>query len=256
MEEGTPVLTAVENVTVIIPSLNPSDTLAHVVSSLVEAGFRDIIVVDDGSGGEHLAPFERVEAFPECTVLRHPGNLGKGAAMKTAFAFYLEARTGSPGVVTMDGDGQHLSGDAVKCAESMLQHGGHVVTGARDFSRSNVPRRNALGNRTTALALRVFFGIRLRDTQTGLRAIPAQYVPMLLDIPGNRFEYETNMLLEFRRRRIPFLEVEIETVYEERSNERSHYRPFIDSLIIISQLVKYSIKPLHKKSYNHKSPCI
>ena len=234
-------MSGIDKIPVIIPSLNPTEVIVRTVSELIGAGFRDIIVVDDGSRDEHLELFERVGQFPECTVLRHPRNLGKGAAIKTAFSFCLEARPGLPGVVTMDGDGQHLSGDAVKCAESMLSSGQAVVIGARDFRKSHVPKRNALGNRTTALALRVFFGIKLSDTQTGLRGIPALYIPMMLDVPGNRFEYETNMLLEIRQHRIPFHEIKIETVYEQGSNERSHYRPFLDSLIIFSQLIKSAL---------------
>ena len=231
----------IEKISVIVPSLNPSETILGVVSGLVDAGFGDVIVVNDGSDEAHLEIFERVAAFPQCTVLTHPRNQGKGAALKTAFSFFLRERAGKSGVVTMDGDGQHLSGDAVKCAEAVLQAGGSVVLGVRDFHHADVPRRNSIGNRFTAFALRLLFGIKVRDTQTGLRGIPAKHVPMMLDIPGNRFEYETNMLLEAERLHIPFYEVEIETVYEEGSNERSHFRPLVDSLRIFSQLSKYAV---------------
>jgi putative flippase GtrA len=133
-----------------------------------------------------------------------------------------------------------LIDDVVKCATALLQSDEAIVMGVRDFYNADVPLRNSIGNRTTALVFRLLFGIRLRDTQTGLRGIPAQHIPMLLGIRGNRFEYETNMLLEIERRSIPFREVEIETVYEAGSNNRSHFRPFIDSLIIFSRILKYA----------------
>ena len=234
----------IDKVSVIIPSLNPSETIVHVVSSLIDVGFRDIIVVDDGSGDGFKALFDRIGALPGCSVLTHSHNLGKGAALKTAFSFFLKSRPGMAGVLTMDGDGQHLAEDAARCAQALLVSDEPVVLGARDFLRSNVPKRNSLGNRTTAFAFRALFGIKLRDTQTGLRGIPARHIPMMLDIPGKRFEYETNMLLEIERRGIPFLEVEIETVYEQGSNDRSHYRPLVDSLIIFSQLMKYALSSL------------
>jgi len=229
------------SISVILPSLNPSDTLQRVVSELVEAGFDDIIVVNDGSNAENTAPFEAIEKMPGCTVLTHPQNMGKGAALKTAFAYFLENRPDRAGVVTMDGDGQHLVTDVVKCANVLSEPGDTVIMGVRDFTHPDVPRSNAFGNRLSALAFRLLFGIKLRDTQTGLRGIRSEHIPMMLKIHGNRFEYETNMLLEVEKNGIKFQEVEIETIYEEGSNERSHYRPFADSVAILSRVTKYAL---------------
>ena len=231
-------------VSVIIPSLNPSDTLIHVVDGLIDAGFSDIIVVNDGSDEAHTAPFDIIGKHSECTVLTHPQNIGKGAALKTAFSFFALSRAGKKGVVTMDGDGQHMCGDVVKCAHAVMQSETSVVIGTRDFHHADVPKRNSLGNRITAFSFRILFGIKLRDTQTGLRGIPAKHVPFMLEIPGSRFEYETNMLLEIERRSIRFNEIDIETVYEEGSNSRSHYRPLLDSIIILSRIMKYSVSSI------------
>ena len=230
-----------ERVSVIIPSLNPTDKLERVVTGLIEAGFPDIIVVNDGSDAEHAAPFERIGEIPECTVLTHPHNMGKGAALKTAFSYFLSARSGKAGVVTVDGDGQHLRDDVVKCAMAMTRSGEAIVLGARDFLHSGAPMRNSIGNRVTAFAFRALFGIKLRDTQTGLRGIPAAHVPLLLEIRGARFEFETNMLLEFKQRNIPFHEEDIATVYDEKASEYSHYRPFVDSAIIFTRIIKYAM---------------
>jgi len=145
------------------------------------------------------------------------------------------------GVVTMDGDGQHLQSDAVRCAKAVVESDGPIVMGVRDFHNTDVPTRNSLGNRWVAFAFSTLFGIRLRDTQTGLRGIPMRHVPMMLEIPGNRFEYETNMLLEIEQHQIGFLEVDIETIYDEDSNKSSHFRPFLDSLIIFSRIIKYAM---------------
>jgi glycosyltransferase involved in cell wall biosynthesis len=230
----------IDKVSVIIPSLNPPDTMVYVVTGLIEAGFRDIIIIDDGSDDEHYTTFEQIQELPECVVLSHPDNMGKGAALKTAFSFFQQTRTGKKGVVTMDGDGQHLNDDVVKCATALLQSDEAIVMGVRDFYNADVPMRNSIGNRMTALAFRLLFGIRLRDTQTGLRGIPTQHIPMLLGIRGNRFEYETNMLLEMKKRNIGFQEVGIATVYEEKAKRQSHYRPFADSMTILSRMIKYT----------------
>jgi len=234
----------IDGISIIIPSLDPSDTLVDVVKGLIETGFSDIIVIDDGSRPEYTEPFAEVEKLPECVVVRHPRNMGKGEALKTAFDFCLKNRPALAGVITVDADGQHKCEDAVKCALALKQNSDSVIMGVRDFKQRDVPARNSLGNRVTALAFRVLFGIRLRDTQTGLRGISAQHFTMMTEVRGSRFEYETNMLLEIEQRHIPFLEVEIETVYEEGSNERSHYRPFVDSIIIFSRIFKYSISSI------------
>jgi len=228
-----------DSISIIIPTLNPTGKLASVVTGLIEAGFDDIIVVDDGSDGAHLEYFEKIKALCECTVLTHTRNMGKGIALKTAFSFFRLAREGKYGAVTVDGDGQHLKDDVVKCALALTRSAESIVLGVRDFRNPNVPRRNSFGNRAAAFAFRTLFGFSLHDTQTGLRGVPAQYMPLMLEIPGARFEYETNMLLELKRRGVPFLEVEIDTVYEKGANDHSHYRPFTDSVIIFARIIRY-----------------
>ena len=94
-------------VSVIIPSLNPDNKLVAVVDALLEEGFKDIIIVNDGSDEEHMAPFNEVAAHSECTILTHEVNKGKGRGLKTAFEFCLENRKDIDGVVTVDGDNQY-----------------------------------------------------------------------------------------------------------------------------------------------------
>lgn len=98
-------------VSVIIPSLNPDNKLVAVVDALLEEGFKDIIIVNDGSDEEHMAPFKEVAAHSECTILTHEVNKGKGRGLKTAFEFCLENRKDIDGVVTVDGDNQHRAKD-------------------------------------------------------------------------------------------------------------------------------------------------
>lgn len=225
------------NVAVILPSLNPTEKLMDVIRGLVEAGFENIILVNDGSDEEHLAPFQEAARLSQCHILTHPVNRGKGAALKTAFDYLLRERPGILGAVTVDGDGQHLPKDVFNCAREMLTDRA-VILGSRDFSLPGVPPKSRMGNRITSFVFRFGCGIRLRDTQTGLRAVPAEHFPFMLTVRGDRYEYETNMLLEMKRADIPFREVGIETVYEGK-NEGSHFRPFKDSLLIYGLILKY-----------------
>lgn len=226
-------------ITVVIPSYQPDEKLKKTFSSLREAGFTDILIVDDG-GGERFAPvFDELKRDSACTLLTHGVNRGKGAALKTAFAYLSESRPDSLGCVTADGDGQHLAGDVLACAKRMCETDSCVL-GARDFSLPGVPRRSRMGNRITSAVFRLFCGMKISDTQTGLRAFPSRYYGALLTVEGERYDYETNMLLSAKRMKMPLTEQPIATVYIDE-NRASHFHPVRDSVRIYSFILKYCL---------------
>jgi glycosyltransferase involved in cell wall biosynthesis len=100
-------MTDLQRVSVVLPSLDPDEKLTAVIDGLLRVGFTDIILINDGSKPEHLHYFEAAAQHPEITLLHHPENRGKGAALKTAFTYVLDNRPDSLGVVTVDGDNQH-----------------------------------------------------------------------------------------------------------------------------------------------------
>lgn len=226
------------NVTVIIPSLNPDEKLMPLINELYDNGFDDIVIVNDGSAPEYRRFFPDEEKYPFCTILNHRRNRGKGAALKTAFKYFREFREGKAGVVTIDADGQHLTNDIAACVRRMLDED-KVILGCRDFSRPDVPLRSRFGNKSTSLVFRLFCGLKISDTQTGLRAIPARYIDEFIGIKGTRYEYETNMLLEFKKRGIDFAEQTIDTVYID-DNKTSHFRPIRDSLRIYKLILAFA----------------
>lgn len=225
-------------ISVIIPSLNPDEKLVTVVKGMVAAGFDDIIIVNDGSDDKHMEPFNKVSEYSEVTVLNHENNCGKGRALKTAYEFCIANRPDIDGVVTVDGDNQHLPKDVTACCKAMVKHKDKVILGCRNFSGENVPPKSRIGNSITCFVFRFMCRIRISDTQTGLRAIPAQYLPMMLEIKGERFEYETRVLLECKRQHIEFSEVEIDTVYIEE-NASTHFHPLKDSFKIYMVIIRY-----------------
>ena len=234
-------------ISVVLPSLDPDDKLIAVVDGLLEYGFSDIILVNDGSKPENLHYFTDLAAqHPEITLLTHEVNKGKGAALKNAFRFFLQNRPEGVGVVTVDGDNQHHPEDTRACCEHMLETG-HVTLGCRDFSLPEVPSRSRFGNRTTSAIFKIFVGMTISDTQTGLRAIPREVLEQLVDVYGDRFEYETNMLLAFKTKGIPFDEVKIRTVYIEE-NKISHFRVIHDSWriykLILAHFFRYTLSSL------------
>lgn len=230
-------------VTIIIPSLNPDEKLLDVVESIAEADFSRLILVDDGSKAENRVYFDRALEIAKgadipAVLLRHGKNLGKGRALKTAFNHYLCDTEGCVGVVTVDGDNQHGIEDIKSCAQALVKRPDTIFLGARDFSLEHIPPRSRFGNRFTSALFRFVCGLRISDTQTGLRAIPNSCLMDFLDLAGERFEYETNMLLEMKAKGFPFQEIPIQTVYLDE-NKSSHFNPLVDSLRIMRVLFRF-----------------
>lgn len=223
---------------VVLPSFNPDEKMVETVKGLLGEGFDDIVVVDDGSLPECKKFFEEAADFDGVEVLAHDVNKGKGRAMKTAFEYIETNRPGISGVITVDGDGQHLPKDIKRCIALMEQEKDKVILGVRDFSGKDIPFRSRFGNNLTRWVFRAACGIKISDTQTGLRAIPAKYLPFMAGIEGERYEYETNQLLYMKKQGIEMRELTIETVYLE-NNESSHFHPIKDSLKIYKVILGF-----------------
>ena len=230
-------------VSAIVPSYRPDETLLRVVQGLADVGFSRVILIDDGSGEDYRALFARAAQTPRCVLLRHEENRGKGAALKTGFQFFLDHPEQEVGVVTVDGDGQHDPQDALRCARALVREPDALVLGCRDFGEKEVPWRSSVGNRITAWCFRVLCGVRASDTQTGLRGIGAAFLPQLVALPGDRYEYETRMLLAAGRCGVSIREISIRTVYLE-GNKRSHFRPIRDSAAIYGQIFRFLLSSL------------
>jgi putative flippase GtrA len=164
------------------------------------------------------------------SVLRHSVNLGKGGALRTAFNHVLLNEPGAIGVVTADADGQHRPDDIVRVAEALNGHPQELILGARRF-KSDVPARSRFGNQLTRFIFKLLLGQSLRDTQTGLRAIPTSFLPALMRLKGPGYEFELEMLVEASSRRVPVREVDIATIYSD-GNSSSHFNPLVDSIKI------------------------
>lgn len=228
-------------VVAVIPSLNPDEKLLGTVHGLQAQGFDQIILVDDGSRDACRPCFDQLEA-EGCRVLRHEVNRGKGRVLKTAFAAYLQDYDLAEyvGVVTADADGQHLPEDIRKTAEALVQSAtgeqsappcGQLVLGTRNFDEPQVPFKSRNGNKITTEVFQLLYGKRINDTQTGLRAISNAFLHTCLEVKGERFEYEINMLIAAVRAKTDIREVLIRTVYF-NDNRETHFHPVKDSLKI------------------------
>ena len=228
---------------VIIPSYEPDEKLLQLLDDLRESGFSNIVVVDDGSGKEYRHFFEQAENAYGCHVMHHAINMGKGRALKTAFDFVLQGFPDSVGCITADSDGQHTPECILSCAKALMDHPDSLIMGCRCFDKENVPARSEFGNKCTRIVMKFLAGVSVSDTQTGLRGIPRSFMKELLALKGERFEFETNMLMETKKSKIPIVEVPIQTIYIEE-NRTSHFNPVKDSVRIYMLFGKFLFSSL------------
>ncbi len=222
-------------VALIVPAYKPTKDMLPMLERFSRETNFTAIVVDDGSGEAFAPLFARV---PEGVVLlRHAVNRGKGAALKTAMRYILEHLPACKLAVTADADGQHRFADILAVARRAADAPGTLVLGSRTFS-GKVPLRSRLGNGITRQVFAAASGAAVRDTQTGLRAFDRAAMEAFVEIPGERYEYEINMLLYAARNGIPIVEETIATVYIDGNNS-SHFHAFRDSLKIYLCIFKY-----------------
>lgn len=213
---------------VLIPSLSPDERLPEYVQALRAANYGLVLVVDDGSAPQYQEIFSRIDGWDGCRVLHHAVNQGKGAALKTGFA-YLRDQTELQGVITADADGQHTVPDTLRLTAELGKKP-ELLLGTRDFfsKNSQIPFKSRAGNRITACVFKLLYGPWLPDTQTGLRAFPRDLMTFMLGVKGDRFEYEMNQLIHCAGLHIAMRPVAIETVYHD-DNKGSHFHPIRDS---------------------------
>lgn len=219
---------------IVIPSYEPDERFPVILEQIKQAGLGPVVVVDDGSGDEYRSFFdeaERLVAPLGGVVLHHEVNKGKGRALKTAFSYILENMPEAVGCVTADSDGQHSVECINKCMDALSEHPESLVLGVRDFSGEDVPFKSRAGNNITIFVCSYLCGVKVSDTQTGLRGINAAFMKELLDVEGERFEFETRMLI-VTKDKYPIFEVPIKTIYDSKENHQTHFNPVKDSIRI------------------------
>jgi glycosyltransferase involved in cell wall biosynthesis len=198
------------------------------------------VVVDDGSGEAFEPIFAAVPDF--AVLLRHEVNKGKGAALKTAITYVLEQMPQCELALTADADGQHRYEDIVMVNDAAKKRPNELVLGSRKFD-GDVPFRSRFGNGVTRQVFAIASGQKVYDTQTGLRVFGRAAMQRFLKVPGDRYEYEINMLLDAAQAGIRIHEETIATVYL-NDNSSSHFNPFKDSIKIYMCILKFCFSSL------------
>ncbi|MBO4912205.1 MAG: glycosyltransferase [Butyrivibrio sp.] len=227
-------------VPIVIPAYEPGEELIRLVKELIEAKAEPVIVVDDGSDPAKYGNIFEEAGKLGAVILRNAVNMGKGRALKAAFNHCINEYDDLVGVVTADSDGQHSVKDICKCGEVLGNNIKSLILGVRDFGKPGIPARSVFGNKTTSRVMNLLLGLKISDTQTGLRGIGVDFMKYLLTEKGERFEFETNMLIATKERDIDIIEVPVETIYLEE-NKSSHFNPLLDSIRIYAVFFKFML---------------
>ncbi len=220
---------------IIIPAYEPDKRLISLLKDLYKSSDSTLIVVNDGSSQIKDDIFMESEAY--AIVLRHDKNYGKGAAVKTALEYIKSVEPGGR-IVIADADGQHNVHDILFLLKIAAQNKKALIIGSRSFHGS-IPLRSRIGNQITRVVFKLLSGKWLKDTQTGLRAFDSSLIPRFLSVPGERYEYEINMLFLCIKGHIDLIEIPIETIYFE-GNKSSHFHVLKDSARIYKSMLKFA----------------
>lgn len=226
-----------EKLIILIPAYEPTTKLLDLLKKLKKENLTTIIV-NDGSNNTYDEIFNEAKKY--AYILKHDVNKGKGRALKTGIEYIQNNYKKDYVIITMDCDGQHTIKDALKLGEYTLNHNEELVTG-KILRNKTTPLRSKIGNSITRFVYRTITGLDVYDTQTGLRAFSDKLVPLMLEIEGERFEYEMNVLLTCSTKKIKITEIQIDTIYIE-NNSGSHFNGIKDSIKIYKEIFKYTRK--------------
>jgi glycosyltransferase involved in cell wall biosynthesis len=209
-----------------IPAFNEEKTIAKVVL-LAQKHVDKVVVCDDGSGDLTGEIAERLGA----EVLRHDGNFGKGAALKTLFSRAVEL--GCDVAVTLDGDGQHDPCEIPRLVEPVLNGDADVAVGSRFLGKVEVPRYRVIGNKALNLLTNVKMAEKLSDTQCGFRAYSGKALS-LISVSEAGIGVDSQILLDASDKGLRIVEVPVGVSYKDA---KSSYNPVSHLVMVVYSMI-------------------
>lgn len=199
-----------DQIAVVIAAFNEGTALADVVNGL-KGLCRWIVVVDDGSSDDTFA----IAVAAGAHVLRHPLNLGQGAALQTGIDYAV--LQGASYIVTFDADGQHCAAEIEPMVRHLVETGVDIVLGSRFLGGTvNMPRSKAITLWLAVRFTRLLTGLRLTDTHNGFRAMTRQ-TARTLRIRQDRMAHASEILDEIAARKLRYAEFPVTITYSEYS---------------------------------------
>ncbi len=219
-----------QKIWIVIPAYNEEKAIQNVIAEIKSAGYKNIMVVDDGSADET----QKMAKEAGVVALRHKLNRGKGAATKTG----IEAAKllGADIIVTMDGDGQHDPRDIQKLTNPIIKEDCDVVLGTRLKNAKGMPWPKILANRIGNIITWYLFGLYVTDSQSGFRAY-SRHAAEVINTKGDRYEYDSEVLREIYIYKLKFQEVPIRVRYTEYSMGKIEKQGFVNGVKTLYKMI-------------------
>lgn len=214
---------------IVIPVFNEATVLEKVIKDVKKQGYKNIIVVDDGSTDDTYLKAKKAKTI----LLRHFINRGKGAAIVTGVnaAIILKSHF----IITLDGDGQHDPKD-IKTIEKKLNQGYDIVLGYRNFSSGQMPFFRIVGNKLANLMVFLLYFIKVKDSQSGFRGYTTKAIQSM-NILSEKYEIESHIIREMARNKLKYAEVPIKVLYTDYSNSKKQKQNFTNGIQTIIKIL-------------------
>lgn len=220
----------IEDTWLIVPLYNEAEVIGDVISH-ARSVFSNVVCVDDGSRDSSAREAERAGAI----VIRHPINLGQGAALQTGFEYFL-TRTDGAYLATFDADGQHQIEDVAAMRERAIRDDLAIVLGSRflDGSTQEMSAFRKLVLRAATLFTRLSTGVSFTDAHNGLRLLRRDAVSTL-DLKHNRMAHASEIVDQLMASGLPWSEAPVHIKYTEYS--RAKGQSALNSVNILVELL-------------------
>lgn len=192
---------------IVVPAYNERQSISGVINDLTSHGYKNILVVDDGSSDNTAKAIPKNRVF----LVHHIVNRGLGAALGTGFAYGREH--GVEILVTFDADGQHKALDIQKVITPIKKGQADVVVGSRfRWQKGTIPFDRLILNHLSNIATRFLYGVNSTDTQSGLRAFNKKAIETI-EIKTQRMEVSNEFFREIKKNKLRYFEIPIKPIY-------------------------------------------
>lgn len=214
---------------VVIPLFNEASVVGGVIADLLRV-FPHVLCVDDGSTDESAAAAERAGA----RVIRHPINMGQGAALQTGIT-YARSRAETRYVVTFDADGQHRIVDAMEMIAVAEAEEVAIVFGSRFLDARTKPGTiKKLVLKTAVAVTNLSTGLTLTDAHNGLRVLRID-AANAVNLKQDRMAHASEIVVQLGHSGLPWREHPVEVIYTDYS--RAKGQSLLNSINILVDLV-------------------
>ncbi|MBX9472718.1 glycosyltransferase family 2 protein [Microcella sp.] len=214
---------------IVIPLYNEATVIGGVISELLQQ-FERVICVDDGSTDDSAA----VAGSAGARVIRHPHNLGQGAALQTGIA-YARSLPGVRYLVTFDADGQHRVVDALAMLDLAEREQAAIVFGSRfldDRTKPGLAKKIVL--KTAVAVTNLTTGLTLTDAHNGLRVLRID-AAHAVNLKQDRMAHASEIVVQLGKSGLPWREFPVEVLYTDYSKAKG--QSLLNSINILVDLV-------------------